>query len=79
MVQCPNCGERMNLKATVKYWLEEDRWDFWGPKGKRWILCRTLRDSHDGKTMTEYVHFRVKIGNDEQHRLAIIPGIIPGK
>ncbi len=64
MKTCPHCGQPANLTAIVDAFKEPEGWLFWGKQGERWIVCQAAG----------YVHFRVKLGRKDQHRLAIIRG-----
>ncbi len=62
MNHCPLCRQSIKASAIVDEFNDPANWEFWGKAGERWIVCRS--DS--------YVHFRVKMGGRDNHRLAII-------
>lgn len=64
MRSCPQCHASINGSAIVDAFNDPDTWQFWGERGQRWIVCQAAG----------YVHFRVKLGRKDQHRLAIIRG-----
>lgn len=64
MRHCPKCRQAMNAAAIVDAFPEPANWEFYGKEGYRFIRCRGMVDGRG------YVHFVVKDGQREYHRLA---------
>ena len=64
MRHCPKCHQVMNAAAIVDAFPEPSTWQFYGAPGCRFIRCRGEVDGRG------YVHFVVKDGPREFHRLA---------
>ena len=62
--RCPECHREVDSSARSDCWMQPAGWEFYGEKGKRFIVCQGDR--------FDFVHFRVVLDNGrDQHRLFV--------